>query len=113
MKDIDIKELGIKIRQKKLRKPQLGYFNPKTLTIVINSEQSEALKHSTLIHEFIHAVDYQLQDTKVSKRPIPHKTIEHLAPNLLTLFSLAGFWRGISKKQVWKFFTGLEETQKK
>ena len=53
MKDIDIKELGIKIRQKKLRKPKLGYYNPKTLTIVINSDQSEVQKHSTLIHEFI------------------------------------------------------------
>ena len=86
------KKKKIKIVYKDLGK-QLGYWDPKTAEIVVNSRQSKEQQDIVLIHECLHAVAELLKQNKFIKILPSHDFIEKAAYNLLYLFKQAKKWR--------------------
>lgn len=105
-----IKELGIIIKEAVLSDDKKGYYDEGKTTIVINKNQSKVGKQIVLIHEMLHAIDAQFLAIGLSKKRMSHKLIQNLAPNLLMLFVFSGYWKGVSKVELKKFFKEHPET---
>lgn len=100
-----IPHLGITIKEAKLNK--LGHWDPKRKEIVLSTKQKSWVgKNITLLHEIIHATDDAMIGAGIRKKRISHNWIENASMNLLLFFVLAGLWRGISKKQIVRFYKG-------
>lgn len=107
---MEIKELGITVVEKPLKK-KLGYYDTRTATIVIDSNQSKAGKEEIFIHEVIHAIETQLILTGMWKTKIEHGVVKTLAANLLMMFVLAGKWKGCSKQDFLEFCKNEKEAE--
>ena len=86
-----LEDLGLKLEYKELEN-SLGYFDERTATIVINSNQSEFEKDVILIHEFLHATATQLKQLGVIKKQPDHAFITNCSQQLLALFVASDKW---------------------
>lgn len=82
----------------------LGYFNPKTLEIVIHEDQPEFGKWIILMHEMIHLICEGLKQHGTIKREPSHKTITYLAGSLVPMMAHSGMLRGVNGEHEQEFF---------
>lgn len=87
-----LENLGIKLKYKPL-KNKLGYWNEKTGTLIINSNQNSLQKDIILIHEFLHITASQLKLKGIIKKQPDHAFITNCSQQLLALFVASGKWK--------------------
>jgi hypothetical protein len=91
-----------------------GMYDPRTRTIHIDKNRSDAMKHITFLHEAMHWVDHVLVQKGLRRRDTSHAWITLAAPLLVGLLADVGLWQGVTPRQVkaWlkKHWSGAKRT---
>lgn len=103
MKNRTIRDFGDPVTITEADIKQLGYFDRKTGTIAIRRKQPKAGKHIVLLHEALHFIAEMMRQSGAIKRQPTHAFISGAAPGLLMFLVSAGFWKGLTKRELMAF----------
>ena len=78
----------------------LGCWDEKTGTIMVDKDSPEPGKHIVLIHEILHLAETALIQGGIIKDRIDHEFISNAAPMLLWSFVESGYYTGVSKEEL-------------
>ncbi len=92
--------IKLKVVEKVLPDNHLGFWDPITKEIYINSKQSVYSKWETLFHEVLHAIDDELILAGKKKIAFSERSIEFSASALLGFLVLNDLTTLISKKSI-------------
>jgi len=81
----------------------LGYFDPKTGEIAINSSQHPVGKHHILLHEPIHIAIEKIKQTGLIKRSPSERFVTYLTGALFPILAVSGLWTGVTPEEAAEF----------
>lgn len=82
-----------------------GWFDERTLEIVIDQNLPKPAKYQVLFHELLHLVDTTLIHHGITKRRINHGFIHHGSSQLTMMLAACGLLNGLSAEEARAFFT--------